>query len=181
MPVNVKAMIADSFVQMSKEKDIDKITVKDLVERCNISRQSFYYHFQDLLEVIEWSVEQAFQSLSERSLEMEDSGAVLDEFMTAADEADALMQKLLHSQKREQIEQILAKAVRAYLQEQMQRKNLKTDIPYEDMEMALSFYTYGIVGLMIERCGKKRTDRKRVTQQMRRLLTAHVREQTETE
>ena len=55
MPVNVKPMIAEAFLKLSKEKNIDKITVKDIVDTCGISRQSFYYHFQDILEVIEWS------------------------------------------------------------------------------------------------------------------------------
>ena len=53
MPVNVKNLIAETFVRLSDEKNIDKITVKDIVEACGISRQAFYYHFQDLLEVIE--------------------------------------------------------------------------------------------------------------------------------
>ena len=57
MPANMKGMIADAFVSLSGEKPIDKITVKDLVEKCSISRQTFYYHFQDILEVIEWSAE----------------------------------------------------------------------------------------------------------------------------
>ena len=55
MPVQVKPMIAEAFIRLSKQKNIDKITVKDLVEACGISRQTFYYHFQDILEVIEWS------------------------------------------------------------------------------------------------------------------------------
>ena len=49
MPVNVKPLIADAFIKLSKEKNIDKITVKDIVDECGISRQSFYYHFQDIL------------------------------------------------------------------------------------------------------------------------------------
>ena len=53
MPVNVKNLIAETFVKLSDEKNIDKITVKDIVEACGISRQAFYYHFRDLLEVIE--------------------------------------------------------------------------------------------------------------------------------
>ena len=60
MPVQVKPMIAEAFIRLSKQKNIDKITVKDLVEACGISRQTFYYHFQDILEVIEWSLDQAF-------------------------------------------------------------------------------------------------------------------------
>lgn len=57
MPVQVKPMIAEAFIRLSKQKNIDKITVKDLVEACGISRQTFYYHFQDILEVIEWSLD----------------------------------------------------------------------------------------------------------------------------
>ena len=61
MPINMKAVIADAFVSLAQRKNVDKITVKDLVEACGISRQTFYYHFQDILEVIEWSMQQAMQ------------------------------------------------------------------------------------------------------------------------
>ena len=61
MAVNMKSMIAETFMALSKTKDVDKITVMDLVKACHISRQTFYYHFQDILEVIEWSMQQAFQ------------------------------------------------------------------------------------------------------------------------
>ena len=71
MPVQFKPMIAEAFIRLSKQKNIDKITVKDLVEACGISRQTFYYHFQDILEVIEWSLDQAFSHLLEQSLAAE--------------------------------------------------------------------------------------------------------------
>lgn len=57
MPIDVKKRIVEAFVKLSKEKNIDKITVKDIVDECGISRQAFYYHFQDILEVIEWATE----------------------------------------------------------------------------------------------------------------------------
>ena len=121
MPVNVKPLIADAFLKLSKEKNIDKITVKDIVDECGISRQSFYYHFQDILEVIEWSAEQAFQKLLERSMETDDAEAVFQDFITASDEASAMLRKLLNSQKREQVERLMVRSVRAYLQELIRR------------------------------------------------------------
>lgn len=36
MPVNMKGVIADAFVEMSRHKSVDKITVTDLVENCHI-------------------------------------------------------------------------------------------------------------------------------------------------
>ena len=67
MPVNMKSIIADAYYQQTKQKSVDKITVKDLVEACHISRQTFYYHFRDLQEVLEWSAQQALQKALERS------------------------------------------------------------------------------------------------------------------
>ena len=176
MPVNVKPMIADAFLKLSKEKNIDKITVKDIVDECGISRQSFYYHFQDILEVIEWSAEQAFQKLLARSMETDNAEAVFQDFIAAADEASAMLRKLLNSQKREQVERLMVRAVRTYLQEMIRRKGPITDIPYEDAETALSFCTYGIVGLLLEYCEKKEVDRAQLARQMYRLLTGRMAE-----
>lgn len=174
MPVNVKPMIADAFLKLSKEKNIDKITVKDIVDECGISRQSFYYHFQDILEVIEWSAEQAFQKLLARSMETDDAEAVFQDFIAASDEASAMLRKLLNSQKREQVERLMVRTVRTYLQEMIRQKGPITDIPYEDAETALSFCTYGIVGLLLEYCEKKDVDRAQLARQMYRLLTGRV-------
>ena len=122
MPVNVKNLIAETFVKLSDEKNIDKITVKDIVEACGISLQEFYYHFQDLLEVIEWSMEQAFGQLLDRRLQEDDPEIVLNDFITASENAAPFMQKLFRSQKREQVERMMARCVRSYLQELISAK-----------------------------------------------------------
>ena len=174
MPANMKGMIADAFVSLSAEKPIDKITVKDLVEKCGISRQTFYYHFQDILEVIEWSAEQAFQQLLERSLATDDLEAVLRDFICAAGDSGQVLQKLLHSQKREQIELLLVRSIRTYLQEMLLRRGPRPDIPYEDADTVLNFCTYGVVGLLLSDCAKKTADRGRLAHQMTQLLTGSI-------
>ena len=40
--------IRNAFLELRAAKPLEKITVKELVDACNISRQSFYYHFQDI-------------------------------------------------------------------------------------------------------------------------------------
>ena len=68
MPTDMKKIIADTFLKMIEHGNIDKITVKALIEECHISRQTFYYHFQDLMDVLEWSVNQGMKKLVEESL-----------------------------------------------------------------------------------------------------------------
>ena len=62
MPPDTKALISETFREMVRQKGIDKVTVKSLIDACQISRQTFYYHFQDIMEVIQWSMEQAAQN-----------------------------------------------------------------------------------------------------------------------
>ena len=69
MRSQMKETIADAFLAMLARKSIDKITVKDLVESCHISRQSFYYHFQDITQVLEWVVERTYQEITAYCLE----------------------------------------------------------------------------------------------------------------
>ena len=57
MPSDMKERIAGKFAELTLEKSVDKITVKDIVEACHITRQTFYYHFQDLIDVIDWSLQ----------------------------------------------------------------------------------------------------------------------------
>ena len=68
MPVTTKDSIAVAFLDVASKKSIDKVTVKDVVEACGITRQTFYYHFQDMMDVIEWSLKQHEEVLLQHSL-----------------------------------------------------------------------------------------------------------------
>ena len=50
-----KEIIAKTFTELLDEKPMSKITVKDIVERCGVNRNTFYYHFKDIYDLVEWS------------------------------------------------------------------------------------------------------------------------------
>ena len=43
-----KKMIMDAFWELLEENPYNKISVRMIVERCGINRNTFYYHFQDI-------------------------------------------------------------------------------------------------------------------------------------
>ena len=49
-----KIAIAYAFKDLLSEKPINKITINDITDKCNINRQTFYYHFQDIRDLVEW-------------------------------------------------------------------------------------------------------------------------------
>ena len=50
-----KLALEQSLKRFLLKKPLDKITIKDLTDDVGISRMSFYYHFKDIYDLVEWS------------------------------------------------------------------------------------------------------------------------------
>ena len=58
--------IKDTFIELLNEMPLSQITVKMIVEKCGINRNSFYYHYQDIPTLIEeMVVEEADRIIAE--------------------------------------------------------------------------------------------------------------------
>ena len=55
---NTKRKIADGLQEMLHAKPLRKITVQDIMDCKNMKRQSFYYHFQDIPALTEYSIQE---------------------------------------------------------------------------------------------------------------------------
>ena len=53
MKPNTKAVIQESFRQLLGKRPLDKITVRDIVEDCDLSRNTFYYHYTDIYDLFD--------------------------------------------------------------------------------------------------------------------------------
>lgn len=171
MPSDMKERIAREFAELARTKSIDKITVKDIVEACHITRQTFYYHFQDLIDVIDWSLRQAMEELVEKSIRIDSREQVIELFLSEAAKARGLLRKLLASQLREQTERLIVESVRSYFREMVERRELLQDVSRSDAQVALDFYTFATVGMMLEYCSRPNLDVKRLAGQITRLMS----------
>lgn len=53
---NVDELLAGSFKELACERSIEKITIKEITERAGVIRPTFYNHFQDKYELLEWII-----------------------------------------------------------------------------------------------------------------------------
>ena len=49
-----KLALEASLKKLLMHKQLDKITINDLTDDCGISRMTFYYHFKDIYDLVEW-------------------------------------------------------------------------------------------------------------------------------
>lgn len=172
--MDMKNMIAQAFAEMVRQKGIDKVTVKSLIESCCISRQTFYYHFQDLVEVIEWSLERAVEEMLSQSLRAETPGKAIEVFVSSTAENYGLICKLMESRKRAQMENMLLKASRKYFEQLLLARCPEPLLPYSDWEVLLDFWACGVTGLLFKYCGRKQPDIKMLSEQIYRLLSEQM-------
>lgn len=66
MPNRTKEMLAESLMKLLARRTLDKITIQDIVDDCGYNRQTFYYHFHDIYDLIDWIFAAQTQELIEK-------------------------------------------------------------------------------------------------------------------
>ena len=168
MPVDMKAMIAGTYLQLVQHGNVDKITVKALIDACHISRQTFYYHFRDIMDVLEWSIQRETARL------VEGMGQALKLFISFSVERFPLLRRLLDSQKRVQLEAIMLDAVERYLSEVAKQRPRDVPLRYGDREVLLRFTACGLVGVLLEYGRKPNMDQDLLAAQLERILSGEL-------
>ena len=80
MKASTKQTIQASFRTLLMAKSLDKITVRDIVEDCGLTRNTFYYHYEDIYDLFDDYLDEgrrAVQAARERLLHAADGSAHL--------------------------------------------------------------------------------------------------------
>ena len=56
--LQTKQKLATSLKKFMTLKSLNKITVTDIIKDCNVNRKTFYYHFEDIYDLLKWILEQ---------------------------------------------------------------------------------------------------------------------------
>ena len=54
MTIVIKRVLASTLKEMAEKKSLSKITINDLTQACDVSRQTFYNNFKDIYDLVEW-------------------------------------------------------------------------------------------------------------------------------
>ena len=102
-----KRALEASLKNLLLKKPLDKITINDIAEDCGINRMTFYYHFKDIYDLIEWSCgEDARKALEgKKTYDTWQEGFL--QIFNAVKENKPFIMNVYHSVSREQIERYL--------------------------------------------------------------------------
>ena len=145
-----KLAIAFAFKELLLEKPLDKITVNDITEKCEMNRQTFYYHFHDILELTEWICEEdAERALKEnRTYDTWQEGFLSIFDMIKKDKAFII--NIYHNVPKDYLYRYLYRVTYQLLYDVLEEKEEGMIVREEDKAFIANFYKYGFVGLVLE-------------------------------
>lgn len=145
-----KKAIEASLKNLLLKKPFDKITINDIAEDCGISRMTFYYHFKDIYDLVEWACEEDTKKILEGK---DDYKTWTQGFLNLFEEVlknKPFILNVYRSVGREQVENYLYKIVYDLLLNVVEEKAQGMTVRDEDKEFIADFYKYAFVGLMLD-------------------------------
>ena len=172
MPNSMKYALAQSLKKLLSVRKLDKITVKDIVEDCGVNRQTFYYYFRDIYDLLEWNFQDAAEKLIRAGLDQKDwragPGAVLEYLR----ENQALVWNAYHSISHEAVSNFLKRTLRPYILQAVQKEaeGLERQPRQENMDFVADMHTLMAVGIITEWINRQ--EKEGGEERLEKLLTA---------
>ena len=145
-----KRALEASLKNLLLQKPLNKITINDLTEDCGVNRMTFYYHFKDIYDLVEWScVEDARRALGGKKTYDTWQEGFLHIFQAVLDNKPFIL-NVYHSVSREQVENYLYELTYHLLIDVVEEQASNMTVRQEDKEFIAHVYKYAFVGLMLD-------------------------------
>ena len=145
-----KRALEQSLKNLLLKKPLTKITISDIAEDCGINRMTFYYHFKDIYDLVEWScLEDAKKALEGKKTHDTWQEGFLQIFQAVQDNKPFIM-NVYRCVDRAQVERYLKPFVDNLLMNVIEEESADIAVRDEDKNFIAQIYTYIFVGLMLD-------------------------------
>ena len=145
-----KRALEQSLKNLLLKKPLTKITVGDIADDCGINRMTFYYHFKDIYDLVEWSCfEDARRALDEKKTYETWQQGLLQIF-EAVQENKPFILNVYRCVHKEQVEKYLQPLVDQLLLDVINEESDNMTVRDEDKQFIAQIYSYIFIGLMLD-------------------------------
>ena len=143
-----KKALAQSLKKIASKKEINRITINDITEECDMNRQTFYYHFKDIYDLLEWIYT---NEVIERIDEIEKKESWQDGFLYVFEymlQNKKFIYNTYYSVSRDFLLNFTYKQTNVLVTRVVDEISKGNEIKKEDKEFVINFYKYALVGMV---------------------------------
>lgn len=172
--------MAQSLKRMLLIKDLDKITISDITNDCGINRQTFYYHFKDIYDLLEWVyTNEATKALGGKKTYETWKQGFKQIFQYILNNKEFVL-STFNSVSREYLERYLYNEVYLLLIGVVEEKAKGIPVREKDKSFIADFYKYAFVGIVLDwiRTGMKE-EADEIIERLNKLICGNMEEALE--
>ena len=160
MPNAMKYALAQSLKKLLSTRKLDKITVKDIAEDCGVNRQTFYYYFRDIYDLLEWNFCDATERLIRSGLDHGDWRSGVKAVTEYLQENRTLVWNAYHSISHESVSEFLKRTLRPHILSAVREeaKGLEWEPCQENVDFVADIFTLTAAGIVMEWIGTQRME-----------------------
>lgn len=145
-----KRALEQSLKNLLQQKPLSKITISDITEDCGISRMTFYYHFKDIYDLVEWAcAEDAARALqNKKTYDTWQQGFV--QIFHAVRENKVFVMNVYRCINREQVEKYLVPLTDQLIMGVITERAAGMTVREADQQFIAQVYSYAFVGIMLD-------------------------------
>ena len=145
-----KRALEASLKNLLLKKPLNKITINDIAEDCGINRMTFYYHFQDIYDLIEWAcLEDAKKAIeNKKTHDTWQQGFI--SLLYAVRENKPFIINVYHCVDKAQVEKYLTPLTDDLLLGVVEEESQAMTVREEDKKFIAKVYSYCFVGIMLD-------------------------------
>lgn len=145
-----KQLMAESLKKQMEKTPFNKISVQNIVDGCGLTRQSFYYHFQDVYELLGWIYSNETVKYMERNASYANWKEGYLEAFKYIEKNKAFCINTLHSIGRDHLERFLFSNTATFLTQIIDEISVGMKLAEANKRIIVDFYTPAFIALVRE-------------------------------
>lgn len=142
--------IINSFWKLLEEKPYNKITVKNIVEQCQLNRNTFYYHFRDIPDLLERIIKKDADEIIQNYQKFETASDCVKPIIQLSLKRKKAILNIYHSMQRDiflnQLEEYIFYFVKKYIDVITESLSISS----QDKRLLIRFYKCALVGMLLD-------------------------------
>lgn len=166
-----KRALEQSLKNQLLKKPLTKITVADIAEDCGINRMTFYYHFKDIYDLVEWSCLEDAKRAIDRKKTYDTWQQGLLQIFEAVQENKPFILNVYRCVHKEQVEKYLQPLVDKVLLDVLNEEAEGIRVREDDKNFIAQVYSYVFIGILLDWIGDDmRQDPQKIVDRLAKLI-----------
>jgi AcrR family transcriptional regulator len=148
--MKTKIMLSQSLKKLMLTNNLDKITVTQVTKLCKINRQTFYYHFKDIYDLVYWTLGNEEKLIVGDNYNAKSTNEIINNLYYYIISNEETICGIYYSLRQDILERYLVEKIEKYLFILLKKHPDMIDIEEDVIFEVCSFYKYSIVGKVFE-------------------------------